>query len=77
MDVELLLVDAVSEPVETHVDGFGLVLSDGGVHDAICSAVVCSDWSGRLWMAQFYYCYSHGDGKFDIHVECINFGFGG
>ena len=47
MDVELLLVDAVVEPVEAHVDGFGLVLLDGGVHNAICCAVVCLDWSWR------------------------------
>ena len=53
MDVELLLVDAVSKPVEAHVDGFGSILSDCRVHDAVGSAVVCSDWSWRLRMAQF------------------------
>ena len=75
MDVELLLVDAVLEPVEAHVDGFGSVLSDSRVHDAVGSAVVCSDWSWRLRMVHFYQCCSHGDGIFGIHVEGSNFGF--
>ena len=74
--MELVLFNVVVEPVETHVNGFGSVLSDGGVHDAICSVVVCLDGSGRLWMAQFLECCSHGDGKFGIHVEGSNFGFG-
>ena len=37
------------EPVEAHVYGFGSVLSDGRVHDAICSAVVCSDGGVGGW----------------------------
>jgi len=74
MDVELLLVDAVSEPVEAHVDGFGSVLSDSRVHDAVGSAVVCSNRGGRLRMAQFCQCCSHGDGFFGIHIEGSNFG---
>ena len=60
MDVELLLVDAVAEPVEAHVDGFGSILSDSRVHDAVGSAVVCLDWSWRLRMVHFCQCCFHG-----------------
>ena len=74
MDVELLLVDAVSKPVEAHVDCFGSVLSDSRVHDAVGSAVVCSNRGGRLWMIHFCQCGSHGNCIFGVHIEGSNFG---
>ena len=51
VDVELSMVDSVAEPVEAHVNGFGSVLFDGGVHDTIRGAVVSAQWCGWLWMA--------------------------
>ena len=75
MDVELLLVDAVAEPVEAHVNSLGSILSDSRVHNAVGGAVVRSDWSWRLRMVQFCQCCSHGDGIFGVHVEGSNFGF--
>ena len=74
MDVELLLVDAVSKPVEAHIDGFGSVLSDSRVHDAVGSAVVGSNRGWRLWMIHFGQCGSHGNCIFGIHVEGSDFG---
>ena len=50
--MELVLFNAVVEPVETHVNGLGAILPDGGVHDAIGSAAVGLDGSWRLWMTK-------------------------
>ena len=57
--MELVLFYAVAEPVETHVDGFGLSLSDGGVDNAVGGAIVGSNGDGRLWMTKFCKCCSH------------------
>ena len=38
--MEFLLFDVVKEPVESHVNGFGSVLSNSKVDNAIGSAVV-------------------------------------
>ena len=53
VDVELALVNAVEEPIEPHVDGFGTVLFYSRVHDSVCSTVVCIEGCGRLWVAEF------------------------
>ena len=47
-DEELAFADAVLEPVETHVDGFGAALFDGLVEDAPRDTVVGGHRSGRL-----------------------------
>ena len=51
VDVELVLFNAVVEPVEAHVDGFGSVLPDGGVDNDVGCAIVGADGSGRLRMS--------------------------
>ena len=71
------MFDSVSEPVEAHVDGFGSVLSDGGVDDAVGCAVVGANGGRRLWMAHFGECCSHWNGELGVHVEGSYFGFGG
>ena len=38
--MELVLFYAVAESVETHVNGFGLILSDCGVDNSIGSAII-------------------------------------
>ena len=53
-DVELALADAVTHPIETHVDCFASFLLDGVVGDARRCAVVSFDWSSILWVAQFF-----------------------
>ena len=50
-DDELSLLDAVLEPVETHVDGFRAALFDSLVEDAPRDTVVGGHRSGRLWPA--------------------------
>ena len=48
---ELALVDAIADPVETHVHGFGSALFDSAVRDASSTGVVGLDWCGWLRMA--------------------------
>ena len=73
--MKLALGKAVSEPVETYVDGFGSILFDGVVEDTICRAVVCSDSGRGLFVSQF----NKGDAVWDcrtgIQVACTDFSF--
>ena len=77
IDIELVLFDTVAQPVKSHVDCFGLVLFDSAISDTVSGAVVSSDWSGWLRMAEF----AEGDAERDscpcIHEEGGDFGFGG
>ena len=40
-DVELTLTGAIMNPIKLHVNGLGVLLLDGVIDDAACSAVVC------------------------------------
>jgi hypothetical protein len=77
VDKELALGDAVSDPVEAHVDGFGAALFDGVVGNARGTGVVGLDGSGWLGMSHL------GEGGpepgtiFGIVEEGAKFGFGG
>ena len=75
IDLELALGNAVAEPVEAHVDGFGLVLIDGVVEDTIGGAVFGSDRGRGLFVSQF----NEGDLVWDcctgIEVAYIDFRF--
>ena len=51
--IELALANAVSDPVEAHVNGLAALLFYRIVADAGCGAVVRLDWSGGLFVAQF------------------------
>ena len=53
VDVELALFDAVAKPIETHFDCLRSILSDGGVHDTICGAVVGAHGCRGLWVTEF------------------------
>ena len=69
--MELALGNAVLEPVEAHVNGFGLILFDGVVEDTIGRAVVGSDRGRGLFVSQF----NEGDSMWDcctgIHIIII------
>ena len=75
--MELVLFDAVMEPVELHVDGFESVLSNGRADDAVGSTVVSLKRGWRLWMTKFCKCGLHWVGVFAINAEGSNFCFGG
>jgi hypothetical protein len=51
--LELSLTGAVSEPVKSHVDGFGVALFDGVIEDSFSAFVVSSNHCGRLIVSQF------------------------
>ena len=53
VDVELFLVDAVTDPVEAHVNGFRPLEFDVVICDACSGRVIDLDGSGWLWVAHF------------------------
>ena len=53
VDMELLLVYSVLDPIKMHVHRFGLALSNLFVGKTICRGIVNLDRGGRLWMAHF------------------------
>ena len=77
MDTELALSDAIADPVEAHVDGFGLALFDAIIDDAIGHFIIRLDGRGRLGMSQSLQCVADGAGFPGIVEEAGNFGFGG
>jgi hypothetical protein len=48
------LSDAVTDPVEAHIEGLGHFLGDGGVGDAHGALVITIEWSRRLDMAEIF-----------------------
>ena len=77
VDVEVALADAVVDPAEAHVDGFGSFLFDGVVGDAVGSAVVCGDDSWGLWPAHFLQGSAQCCGFLAVAKQATAFGFGG
>jgi hypothetical protein len=53
IDMVLFLPNAVANPIEAHIHGFGSLLFDGFVGDTTGGAVVGNHRSRRLWVAQF------------------------
>jgi hypothetical protein len=76
VDKELALGDAVSDPVEAHVGGFGAALFYSVVGNARGTGVAGLDGSGWLWMSHL------GEGSpepgtiFGVVEEGAKFGFG-
>jgi hypothetical protein len=54
IDMVLVLPDAVSNPIELHIHGFGSFLFYGFVGNAAGRAVVSDHRGGRLFVAQFF-----------------------
>jgi hypothetical protein len=50
---ELVLLDSIADPVESHVNCFGSALFDCFVDNASGTSIVGLDWCGCLWMAHF------------------------
>jgi hypothetical protein len=76
VDKELALGDAVSDPVEAHVDDFGAALSYGVVSNARGTGIVGLGGSGWLWMSHL----GEGDPEpgtiFGVVEEGAKSGFG-
>jgi hypothetical protein len=71
----LLLTDAVFDPVEVHVDGFGPFLFDGVVGKSRGGGIVGLRWRGWLWMASFSKGDAYGEGFLSVEEQGTNFGF--
>ena len=74
--MKLALGNAVSDPVEAHVDDFGSILFDGVVEDTIGCAVVGSDRGRGLFVSQFNEGDSVRDCYMGIQVACTDYRFG-
>ena len=77
LDDELAVLDAILEPVETHVDGLGALLFDSVVEDASGDAVVSCDDSGRLGPTHLVESGPKGNGALGIEEGRASFSFGG
>ena len=53
MDLKLGLLDAILQPVKTHVDGLGAFLLDGGVQNTGSTLIISLDRRSRLKMTEF------------------------
>ena len=71
--IELLLSNAIFEPMITHVKGFRSFHADLGTENAISSGIVSLKWSGRLWMPHFGESSTHGNGLLSIEKETAGF----
>ena len=53
MHDELSEADSVANPIEAHVNGFGLFLLDCVIDNLLGACIVSLDWGSRLRMAHF------------------------
>ena len=75
MDAELALLDAVLDPIEAHVEGFGALLVDSIVGDAVSCEVVGDDGSRGLWVAHILEALANDNSGFAIVVETTELSF--
>ena len=76
VNIEHTLADSVTQPVESHVHGFGLLLLDGVVGNAHCGGIVCLDGGGSLGLVHFLEGGADGDCFLAIEEDGCNFSFG-
>jgi len=69
LDDELAVLDAILEPTEMHVNGFGVFLFDSSIEDAAGDTVVSCDETGRLGPSHFMESLPEGDSSLGID-EC-------
>ena len=71
-NLELALIDAVSNPIESHVDGFRSLLFYIVICDSTCCGVVNLDRGGWLWESHCLEAVPRGCGLFGIHEELVD-----
>jgi hypothetical protein len=54
MNIELTLLDLISNPIITHINCFRLSLFDSIVYNSRCAFVIGLDWSGLLGMTHSF-----------------------
>lgn len=75
INMELALADAVFDPEESHVHGFGALLFDGVVGNAVGCGIVGGERSGTLFVAKFFKGDSFRDSLLAIEKESCKFSF--
>ncbi len=53
VDKEFSISNAIANPIEAHVDGFGSTLLDSAISNARGTGIIGLDGGCRLWMAHF------------------------
>ena len=66
VDAEVALADAVTDPVEAHIDGFGAAFPDSVIGDAWCDIVVGINYCWRLSVLKWKKIFSDGGSLFSI-----------
>ena len=74
---KLSLSNAVADPIETHINGFGTFLFDNVIGNSVGSTVVGLDRCGWLGIPQFFEGDANRAGFFAIVEECSKFRFRG
>ena len=77
VNIEVLLLLSVSDPMETHVDGSCLLLFDGVVCKAGSGRVIRLDWGWRLRVAHVMQCATEDFGFLEVGKEGSDFGLRG
>ena len=72
----LLLVDAISDPIEMHVNGTGSALGDGVIGEANGSGVINLNGCWGLWVSEFFKGGGERGRFFGVVEEGTEFGFG-
>ena len=77
MNERLTLPDAVLDPIEAHIDGFGSFLLYGAVCETFRGRVVDADWSWWFRVPKFLEGSVYWHGLLAIVKSSTNFGFSG
>ena len=75
--LKLALANAITDPIESDVDGFGAFLLNGIGSDAARSVIVSNNGSGGLGVTHFLKSDAERTGVFAIMKEGTQFGLGG
>ena len=65
----------VLEPIQAHVNAFGVVLLYSAIDDSVSCCVISFDFCGWMGMSHFRQGYSKWEGRSCIQEECCNFSF--
>ncbi len=74
-DVELFIANAMTNPIEAHVNGLRVFQLNRVIGDACGSAIVGLQGHGRLGMAQFLQGSPDWACLFGMEEKCFKFGF--
>jgi len=77
LDDELAVLDAILEPIETHVNCFGAFLFHSSIADAVGNTVISCDDSGRLGPSHFMEDLPEGGSGLGIDESRAGLSFGG